>query len=104
MDRPRRRTLLPHALAALYGFAIAYASLQPFTPWIAPFADTPFWTFAPWPSKWTRFDVVVNVLAYVPFGLFVALIPRRAAPPVRALTGLLAGAALSFCLETLQMY
>jgi len=104
MDHLRRRTLLPHALAALYGFAIAYASLQPFMPWIAPATNTPFWTFAPWPPRWTRFDVVANFLAYAPFGLFVALIPRRAAPSLRAATGFFAGAALSFCLETLQMY
>ena len=45
---PRRfgsdqRTLLPHALALLYGIAIAFASLQPFSPWIPPDPATPFW-------------------------------------------------------------
>ncbi len=104
MDAPRQRTFLPHALALLYGFAIAYASLQPFAPWIPPAAGTPFWPFAPWPPKWTRFDVVANALAYVPFGVFVALIPRRATPLLRANVALAAGGALSFGMETLQMF
>jgi VanZ family protein len=104
MDAPRQRTFLPHALALLYGLAIAYASLQPFAPWIPPAAGTPFWPFAPWPPKWTRFDVVANALAYVPFGVFVALIPRRAKPLLRASIALAAGVALSFGMETLQMF
>ncbi len=104
MDAPRQRTFLPHALALLYGFAIVYASLQPFAPWIPPAAGTPFWPFAPWPPKWTRFDVVVNAVAYLPFGTFVALIPRRASPRLRASIALAAGVALSFGMETLQMF
>src|SRR5450432_624160 len=104
MDAPRQRTFLPHALAILYGLAIVYASLQPFAPWIPPAAGTPFWPFAPWPPKWTRFDVVANALAYVPFGVFVALIPHRARPLLRAGVALAAGATLSFGMETLQMF
>ena len=65
---------------------------------------TPFWPFAPWPPKWTRFDVIANALAYVPFGMFVALIPRRASPLLRAGIALAAGVALSFGMETLQMF
>jgi VanZ family protein len=104
MDVSRQRTLLPHVLALLYGMAIAYASLQPFAPWIPPPAGTPFWPVAPWPLKWTRFDVVLNVLAYLPFGVFVALIPRRGSPLVRTGAALAAGATLSFGMETLQMF
>jgi VanZ family protein len=104
MNGPRRRTFLPHALAIFYGLAIAYASLQPFTPWIPPAPGTPFWPLAPWPPKWTRFDVLANAIAYMPFGLFVALVPRRATPAPRIGIALAAGAALSFCMETLQMY
>jgi len=68
----RHRTLLPHVLALLYGLAIVFASLQPFSPWIAPEHDTPFWPFAPWPLLFTRYDLIANVVAYVPFGGFVA--------------------------------
>lgn len=103
LQRPQR-TLLPHALALLYGAAIAYASLQPFAPWLAPADGTPFWPLAPWPPRWTRFDVLANVLAYLPFGLFVALTPRRATPAARAARALAIGMTLSFGLETLQMF
>ncbi|MCC6867392.1 MAG: VanZ family protein [Burkholderiales bacterium] len=98
------RTLLPHALALIYGAAIAFASLQPFAPWIAPAADVPFWLFAAWPLRWTRYDVAANVIAYIPFGLFLALVPRRATRGVRALLAMSVGVALSFTMETLQMY
>jgi VanZ family protein len=100
----RQRTFLPHVLAVLYGLAIAYASLQPFAPWIPPHAGTPFWLLAPWPPKWTRFDLLANVLAYLPFGLFVALMPHRASPLRRVGVALAAGVVLSFSMETLQMF
>jgi VanZ family protein len=100
----RHRTLLPHALALLYGLAIVFASLQPFSPWIVPEPDTRFWPFAPWPLRWTKFDVIANVIAYVPFGVFVALAPRRATPRARTALAFAAGLTLSFALETLQMF
>ena len=104
MSHPRQRTFLPHILAILYGLAIAYASLQPFAPWIQPPAGTPFWPWAPWPAKWIRFDVIANVLAYVPFGIFVALMPQRASPLLRIGVAAAAGVTLSFGMETLQMF
>ena len=100
----RHRTLLPHALAVLYAFAIVFASLQPFSPWIVPEADTPFWPFAQWPLRWTRFDVLANVIAYAPFGLFIALSPRRATPRARTALAFACGLVLSFSMETLQMF
>jgi len=75
-------TRLPHVLAMLYGFAIVYASLEPFSPWLPPPPGTPFFLFAP-PSRWVRGDIVLNVVAYVPFGLFVALLHRGASPARR---------------------
>jgi VanZ family protein len=104
-DRPSSRpSLLPHYLVALYALAVVYASLQPFTPWIAPAPGTPFFLFAPWPPRWTRFDVLANVIAYAPFGFFVALVPRRRPPVGRLSVAIAAGAGLSFALETLQMF
>jgi VanZ family protein len=98
------RSHLPHFLALLYGLAIVYASLQPFAHWMAPEPGTPFFLLAPRSAYWTRFDVVLNVLAYLPFGFLVALIPRRRRPAVRAAIAVATGAALSFCLETTQMF
>lgn len=97
-------SLLPHFLVALYALAIVYASLQPFAPWIPPPAGTPFFLFAPWPPRWTRFDVIANVVSYAPFGFFVALVPRRRPPLGRLSVAIAAGAALSFALESLQMF
>jgi VanZ family protein len=100
----RYRSLLPHFLAALYGLSIAYASLQPFAPWIDPEPGTRFFLFATWPVRWTRFDVLANVLAYVPFGFFVAIALRDRPTAPRLLLATAAGTLLSFALESLQMF
>jgi len=100
----RSRTLLPHVLAALYGLALVYASLQPFAPWISPAPGTPFWPFAAWPLRSTHFDLIANMVAYIPLGLFVALMPHRAPPADRACVAFAASATLAFMLETSQMF
>jgi len=99
----RPRTRLPHVLAALYGLAIVYASLEPFSPWLAPPPGTPFFLFGG-ATRWIRYDALLNVLAYAPFGFFVALLERGATPVRRIASGLLVGAAMSFAMESLQMY
>ena len=53
----RTRTRLPQYLAGLYGLMIVYASLEPFSGWMAPLPGTPFFLFAPWPPRFTRSDV-----------------------------------------------
>ncbi len=103
-EPPGRASRLPHAMAAMYALAIAYASLQPFGEWLVPLPGTPFWALAPWSMRATRFDVVANVLAYVPLGLFVALVPARGSAAARAIAAAIAGTALSFALETLQWF
>ncbi len=101
---PAHRSLLPHFLAALYAVSIAYASLQPFAPWIAPAPGTPFFLWAPWPIYGTRFDLIANVVSYIPLGFFIALVPRRRGPLGRLTLAVAGGATLSFAMETLQMY
>jgi VanZ family protein len=103
MPSSRPRSLLPHCFALLYGLSIVYASLQPFSPWIAPEPGTRFFLFA-WQPRLPRYDLILNVCAYVPFGLFAALVPRRASPARRAAIALAAGVGLSFAMETLQMF
>ena len=97
------RTVLPHCLLLLYALAIAYASLQPFGPWIPPPPGTPFFLLATTLPRYTRFDVLANALAYVPLGFFAALVLRRAGPWERFTLGLTAAAGLSFTMESLQM-
>ena len=99
-----RRTLLPHVLGALYALSLVYASLQPFGVWLEPLPGTPFFLFAGWPSRWFRYDVLLNIVAYVPLGLFAGLLPRRAVPVKRIALGMLTGFVLAFAMETLQMF
>lgn len=105
--RPQARghsSLLPHFLATLYGLAIFYASLQPFTSWMAPVPGSPYFLFAPWPPRWVRYDLLVNGFVYVPFGFFVGLIPRWRGPPSQLALAMAIGALLSLAMESLQMY
>lgn len=101
---PTSRSHLPLALALAYGAAIVYASLAPFSPWLAPPSATPFFLFGGWPRYWTRYDAALNIAAYAPFGLFLALLAPGASASRRVATGLLGGMALSFAMETLQAY
>ncbi|HEY7945329.1 MAG: VanZ family protein [Burkholderiales bacterium] len=101
--RPRA-TRLPEYLAGLYALMIIYASLESFSGWMAPLPGTPFFLVAPWPPRFTRFDVAVNILAYAPFGFFVASSGAGRIPIVRLALAIGAGALLSFAMETLQMF
>ena len=98
------RSLLPHFLATLYGLAIVYASLQPFSNWMAPISGTPYFLVAPWPPRWVRYDLLTNGAAYLPFGFFVGLVARWRAPPHPLAIATLTGAVLSLALETAQMF
>ena len=83
---------------------IVYASLEPFSGWMSPLPDTPFFLFEPWPPHFTRFDLVINVVAYAPFGFLLGA-GRHAAPAGAALaTAIGAGALLSFAMESTQMF
>jgi VanZ family protein len=99
-----RSSLVP--LALLYGALIVYASLYPFRGWTP--AGQPLWAFVlePWPRWWTGFDLVSNLLGYVPLGALVAGAALRSEwPRARAFAAALAVAAgLSGALETLQNF
>ena len=99
-----RKSLLPHFLATLYGLAIVYASLQPFLNWMEPVPGSPYFLFARWPPRWVRYDVIINILAYLPLGFFVGLSPRGGTGARRLVAALTAGALLSLAMETSQMY
>ena len=103
MSEPHR-TRLPDYLALLYGLMIAYASLEPFSGWMAPLPDTPFFLFAPFPPRFTRFDIVINLLAYAPFGFFLALIGGSRSAPARVGTAVGIAALVSFVMEATQMF
>ncbi len=98
------RSLLPVFLAGLYGLAIFYASLQPFEPWLERTSGSTFFLLAPWPPRWVRYDIIGNLVAYVPFGFFVASAQRPRSPAAILSVAMVAGTLLSFAMETLQMY
>ncbi|MRD73417.1 VanZ family protein [Rhodocyclus tenuis] len=100
-----RSGALPRYLALAYLLLIVYASLHPFTDWrdlgLSPFA----FLDGGWPRYWTGFDLAINVLAYLPLGFLLTLAwRRRCGLWLAALLATLAGAALSFALESTQSW
>jgi VanZ family protein len=94
---------LPQYLALLYGLMIVYASLEPFSGWMMPLPGTPYFLFAPEKARFVRFDVAINVVAYAPFGFFLALIGDRRSEAARFASGAGIGALLSLAVESIQM-
>lgn len=93
-------------LTLLFVILIVYGSLYPFAQW-GP-AGAPLFSFlAHWPSRIPGADLVQNVLAYAPFGLFLTLAClRRGARlgwPLLARVSA-AGVALSLTMESLQQF
>lgn len=90
-------------LATAYGTLVVYGTLFPLDEWARPLWG---WTnpiTAAWPKNASRADLLVNLLAYVPLGLFLALWLRPRAGTLMAIVITVAlGTALSFTLETLQ--
>ncbi|MEO8526286.1 MAG: VanZ family protein [Caldimonas sp.] len=93
-------------LSWLYAALIVYASLYPFAGWRLPGAAPLEFLVLGWPRWWTSFDLVSNLLGYLPLGslLFVALL-RSGRPAGRsAWIASAMGTLLSFSMEFLQNY
>lgn len=90
-------------LAAIYATLVVYGTLFPLNEWTPPLWGWINPITAAWPQSPSRADLLVNLLAYVPLGLFMALAlrPRTGAVMAIVITVSL-GTALSFALETLQ--
>ncbi len=91
---------------AAYVAAIIYATLYPLTGWRTPGP----WMFGfltdPWPRWWTRTDVTLNVIGYLPIGLLLTTwLARRlhTSMPLAAVLATLGAALLSLTLECLQV-
>ncbi len=91
-------------LAWLYAGLIVYASLYPFADWRVPGHSPWQFLWLPWPRYWTGFDLVANLLGYVPLGalMLVARVRAGDSPGRGLLLALMLGAALSFSMEMLQ--
>lgn len=99
--------LMPR-LAIGYTLLIAYASLYTIMGWSD--SGVPLFSFvlAGWPRYYTGFDLLVNVLGYVPLGLLVFASlqgrQRKMAAPAAWLIACAFGLLLSLVLETLQNF
>jgi len=92
-------------LALVYAGLIVYASLYPFGYWRDQGLAAWLFMLAPLPKYWTGFDVVSNVLGYMPLGFLLALSALRTGRERFALSAaVLAATALSFGMESLQMF
>ncbi|MDD2881791.1 MAG: VanZ family protein [Rhodoferax sp.] len=92
-------------LALVYVGLIVYASLYPFTYWRDQGVDFWWYLSAPLPKYWTGFDVVSNVLGYMPLGFLLALSALRSGRERLALRwAILTASLLSLAMETLQVY
>jgi VanZ family protein len=100
-----RGSPLARLLLLVYVLLVAYASLYPLSGWSDAGLSAFAFLAAPWPRYLTTFDVVVNMLAYVPYGFLcvLALYPRVPGFAAVAVAGL-SGAALALALEAAQTY
>lgn len=99
------RSALPIYLASAYTLLVFYASLYPLVGWRDSGIDPLAFLSAGWPRYVTRFDLTVNVLAYLPFGfLWSAVLLQRRLLPVAFVLTVLTGSAFSLSIETLQNF
>ena len=93
-------------LAWLYVALIVYASLYPFAGWRVPGVGPLDFLLLGWPRWWTWFDLVSNLLGYMPLGflLFVASIRGGRSAASSAWIASASGTLLSLAMETLQNY
>lgn len=102
---PRQASTLSRQALALYTALIVYGSWYPFSGWrslgLGPFD----YLNDPFPRYWTVFDVVTNVLGYMPFGALavLAIWPRCRGLAAVALATL-SGTLLSSGMEAVQTY
>ncbi|MFN3715475.1 MAG: VanZ family protein [Thiobacillus sp.] len=98
---PRTTSMLWMAIA--YGALVAYGTVFPLSEWTPPLLGWSNPITLPWPAHASRADIMVNLLAYVPLGLFAALWLRPRLGMVAAvLLASLLGSGLSFVLEVMQ--
>lgn len=101
----RRPSAIARQACGVFALLIGYGSLYPFSGWrslgIGPFA----YLLDPLPQYLTAFDVITNVLGYMPFGALavMALYPRFRGTAAVTIA-LLGGVLLSGSMEAIQTY
>lgn len=96
---------LARAIALIYAFLIIYTSLNPFDFDVRNGVNGSAWMAAPMPRFIPVFDVVTNILAYIPFGfLLVFTVYPRYRTFSALVIALSIGALLAGVIETLQTW
>ena len=93
-------------LAWLYAALIVYASLYPFNGWQQARGPVLAFLALPWPRWWTGFDLVSNLLGYLPLGalLCLAAVRRGGRPALGFAQAVLVAMGLSGMLEFVQNF
>jgi VanZ family protein len=100
-----RSSPLARATALAYALLLAYSGLAPWSGWHDLGLDPLVWLAAPIPRYVTRFDLIVNVLAYVPLGALIVLaLHPRIRGVLAVVIALLVAAALAAGVETGQTF
>jgi VanZ family protein len=101
----RTNMRLRRYLVAGYILLIVYGSLSPFSGWRTPSAGFLEILTAPLGRTYSRFDLVINLFAYLPFGLLLSLMLRPRVGTVKGvILATLGGLLLSAAMEYAQMY
>jgi VanZ family protein len=103
--RAERHASSAMLLAWVWWAVVVYASLFPFSGWRWS-AGMALWEplVLPWPRYFIRFDIISNLLGYLPLGLLLAVAWLRQGGSVRSalLAATLAGMLSSYLMEVLQ--
>ncbi|HRO61885.1 MAG TPA: VanZ family protein, partial [Burkholderiaceae bacterium] len=102
---PPARPVRSHLAAWLFAWiaVIVYVSLHPWSGWRVPGVPLLAFLSEPWPRYWTRLDLMMNLVAYLPLGLLGATWLARRLPTCAAALATMVGAGLLSCsLEALQ--
>lgn len=90
-------------MTLVYSALVMYGTLFPLTEWTPPLFGWSNPITMPWPRQMWRADILINLLAYLPVGLFATLWLRSKLGIVAAMLVASAfGCGLSFALEMLQ--
>jgi VanZ family protein len=102
--KPSAHRSLATLLAWLLLGLVAYASLFPFSEWRWPVGPWFEFLWRDWPRHWTWFDVVLNLLGYIPLGALLCIGALRQGHSLRGSIGLslCVPMAWSLLMETLQ--
>lgn len=91
--------------AVLYALLIIYGSLFPLSGWQTPEASPFSFMHQEFPKRFSRSDIILNIMVYMPLGLFLSMhLFKKRGVLVAVLCALCAGIALSFSMETAQAW